>query len=577
MAPEGRGYWFLACPDLGPAEPYLYALGDRPGRPDPASRFQSNGVHGPSSAWDHEAFRWTDAAWKGLPLGEMVIYELHIGTFTPEGTFDGAIGKLDYLKDLGVNCLEVMPVGQFPGQRGWGYDVAYPFAVQASYGGPDGFKRLVDACHAKGLAILLDVVYNHLGPEGNYLGEYGPYFTDAYRTPWGRALNLDGPDSGPVRDYFIANALYWLRDYHLDGLRLDAIHQIHDESATPFLADLTREVEDFSRRDGRVRWLVAESDLNDTRVVRERAAGGFALAAQWLDDFHHCVDAMLHKDRSDYRDDYGGPYQLVKAYREGYVYSGEWCPTRRRRFGRSSADRPGREFVVFIQNHDQVGNRLTGERISVLSSFEANKLAAAAMLVSPYIPLLFMGEEYGETNPFLFFADYGDAGLREAVREGRKREFGFLAASGETPDPMDESTFRASRLDWDKPGRDRHRPHLEWYKALLALRRAVPALRRPDKDNLEVTGLDRVFFLRRGESGVAGASTSEAAVLLNFNAHAAEARLQVSGQEGTWVLALDSADSRWGGPGSAAPAEAGPRDAICLLPYSAVIYTLRPR
>lgn len=570
---DRQGYWSAAWNDIAPGDRYLFRLGDRPGRPDPASHFQPDGVHGPSQVWDHGTFRWTDAGWKGLALEDMIMYELHAGAFTGEGTLDAVAGKLDHLVNLGVNALEIMPVNQFPGRRGWGYDGAYVFAVQNSYGGPDSLKRLVDACHARGMAVILDVIYNHLGPEGNYLGEFGPYFTDHYRTPWGRALNFDGADSGPVRDFFIENALFWFREYHIDALRLDAVHQIYDTSAIPFLAELGERVRLFSRHEGRERYLIAESDLNDTRVLRDRAAGGYGMHAQWLDDFHHCLDAMLHKEKSDYRRDYGDPFQLVKAFREGFVYSGEYSPSRRKCFGRSSAERPGREFIVFIQNHDQVGNRLTGERISQLSSYEAVKLAAGTMMVAPYLPLLFMGEEYGETNPFLFFADYGDPALVDAVREGRKREFNFLGTSGEPPDPCAESTFLDSRLDWSRKDAGRHRAQLEFYRALIGVRKAEPALRRPDKDNLEVTGLDLVFFLRRWARGLGGAPDSEIAAFLNFNSAPVTTRIQA--RNGEWDLILDSADRRWEGPGSAAPSLLDSGTRLPLGPLSFALYRKR--
>lgn len=567
---DADGYWSAAWKDLAHGERYLYRLDDRLSRPDPASHSQPEGVHAASEAWDHSRFRWTDAGWAGIAPEDMVMYELHAGAFTEAGTLEAVAERLDHLAGLGVNALEVMPVSQFPGRWGWGYDGVYPFAVQASYGGPDSLKRLVDACHARGLAVILDVVYNHLGPEGNYLADFGPYFTDHYKTPWGRALNFDGPDSGPVRDFFVENALHWFRDYHVDALRLDAVHQVYDISARPFLAELGERVEEFSRRDGRRRYLIAESDLNDTRVIQARDTGGYGMDAQWLDDFHHCVDVMLHPEKSDYRRDYGEPRQLIKAFREGFVYSGEWCPTRRRRFGKSSSPRPGREFVVFVQNHDQVGNRLTGDRISTLSDPASGRLAAACMFLAPYIPLLFMGEEYAEENPFLFFADYGDAALRDAVREGRKREFNFLETGGEVPDPISESSFLASRLDWSRLERRGHRQHLEYYRALLRLRRSSPALSRPDKDSLEMSGLDRVFWLRRWHAAEAGLPGDEFAAFLNFNPGEARARMQA--REGTWVLVLDSASQEWGGPGTRAPSRLAPGAELTLPALSAAVY-----
>jgi maltooligosyltrehalose trehalohydrolase len=570
MERQPGGYWFLSAPDVGHGERYRYKLGDGPLRPDPASFFQPETVHGPSQVWDHGTYSWGDATWRGLPPEEWILYELHAGAFTPEGTLAAVTSKLPHLRDLGVNAVEIMPVAQFPGRRNWGYDGVYPFAVQNSYGGPDSFKRLVDACHAQGLAVVLDVVYNHMGPEGNYLHEFGPYFTEHYRTPWGRALNLDGAGSDLVREFLIANALYWFREFHVDALRLDAVHQIYDTSARPFLAELSARVGDFSLRDGRPRHLIAESDLNDTRVLRAREQGGYGMDAQWLDDFHHCVDAILNQGKSEYARDYGSPSQLLKAYREGYVYSGEYCPFRDRRFGRSSADRAGKEFVVFIQNHDQVGNRLTGDRLSSLVDFESAKLAAGALLVSPYIPLLFMGEEYGETNPFLFFADYGDEDLRQAVREGRKREFNFMHATGEVPDPMGEDSFAKSRLDWNSPGRDRHRVTLEFYRTLLRMRRELPALRRLDRDRMEANMWDGVLFLRRWIARPGGEVESDVACLLNFNPAPSRRRLQAG--DVSWSLLFDSADQRWEGPGSVAAANPGGGEEVYLQPRSFVVY-----
>lgn len=574
---DADGYWSAAWKDIAHGERYFYRLEDRledrVSRPDPASHSQPDGVHAASQAWDHSRFRWSDAGWVGIALEDMVMYELHAGTFTPGGTLEAVADRLDHLIGLGVNAIEIMPVCPFPGRFGWGYDGVYPYAVHAGYGGPDSLKRLVDACHASGVAVILDVVCNHLGPEGNYLGDFGPYFTDHYRTPWGRALNFDGPDSGPVRDFFVESAIHWFRDYHVDALRLDAVHQIHDLGARPFLAELGDRVEEFSRRDGRGRFLIAESDLNDVRVVRSRETGGYGLHAQWLDDFHHCLDVLLHPEQSGYRRDYGEARQFIKAFREGFVYSGEWCPSRRRRFGNSSSSRPGREFVAFIQNHDQVGNRLTGDRIATLSDPASGRLAAACLLLAPYIPLLFMGEEYGEVNPFLFFADYGDPALVEAVREGRKREFNHLETAGKIPDPVSESTFHASRLDWSRLDRPEHRRHLGFYRAMLRLRRSSPALSRPDKDTLEISGLDRVFWLRRWHASPAGVPGDEFAAFLNFNPE--EARTRMQAREGNWDLVLDSSSEEWGGPGSMVPAGLAPGSGLTLPGLSAVVYRRR--
>ena len=563
---EPEGYWRQRVGDAPPGTPYRFRVNDGPWRPDPASRFQPQGVHGPSAVWNPSRFAWTDAGWIGTPLDEMVLYEIHIGTFTTEGTFDAAAARLAHLRDLDVNAVELMPVCQFAGARNWGYDGVDLFAVQETYGGPDGLQRFVDAAHGHGIAVYLDVVYNHLGPEGNYLRAFGPYFTDRYCTPWGDAINFDGADSDPVRDFFLENALHWLRDFHMDGLRLDAVHEIYDRSASPFLAVLSDTVEAFSRRSGFPRRLIAESDLNDPRVVRPTASGGLGMTGQWLDDFHHCLDVQVRAERSDYAKDYADPRFLAKAYKEGFVYSGEWCPARKRRFGAASAGIPGDRFIVFIQNHDQVGNRLTGDRLAALADFEALKTAAAAYLLSPYVPLIFMGEEWGETRPFLFFVNHSDRALLEAVREGRKREFGFLEASGDAPDPASEDTFRRSRIDWGRREIGQGKLLCEYYRTLIDLRKTHPALRSRRKEDLECGRIGRAFILDRWDG------PERMWCALNFGKAAARLELPPGG---AWRKVLDSAEARWEGPGSAAPAAAEGGSNVEVAALSAVAYARR--
>ena len=412
---DERGYHEVVAESVDPGTRYFYRLDGESERPDPASRFQPEGVHGPSQVVDSR-FSWGDAGWFGLPLRDYIIYELHVGTFTGEGTFAAVVTHLEQLKELGITVLELMPVAQFPGSRNWGYDGTYPFAVQNSYGGPDGLKHLVSACHQRGLAVVLDVVYNHLGPEGNYLGDFAPYFTDRYRTPWGPAVNFDGAHSDEVRRFFIENALSWVTEFHVDGLRIDAVHAILDFSAKPFLQELAEAVHAQAERLNRRIYLIPESDLNDTRLIRAPEVGGFGLDAQWNDDFHHALHTLLTGERTGYYEDFGEIRHLVKGFREGFVYSGEYSPYRRRRHGNSSRSLPAHRFVVFAQNHDQVGNRLRGDRLSHLVSLEALKLAAGVILLSPFIPLLFMGEEYGEIAPFEYFVSHSDPGLIEAVR-----------------------------------------------------------------------------------------------------------------------------------------------------------------
>src|SRR5579862_790268 len=440
------GYYHATLRNLATGDRYLYRLDDEHERPDPASRFQPDGVHGPSQLVDLRAFEWSDSNWKGRPLGSSIFYELHVGTYTREGTFEAIIERLPELVDLGVTTIELMPVAQFPGSRNWGYDGVYLFAPQNSYGGPYALERLVDAAHAHGLAVALDVVYNHLGPEGNYLAEYGPYFTEKYRTPWGKAVNFDDAHSEPVRRFFIQNALYWLKEYHFDALRLDAIHGIFDFSGRHFLEELQDEVGRLAKQLGRQIHLIAESDLNDARVLLPREKGGYGLAAQWSDDFHHSLHTLLTRERNGYYGDFGDVHHLAGVIRDGWYYRGQFSHFRRRQHGNSARGIAKSRFVVFSQNHDQVGNRALGERLSRLVSFEGQKLAAGVTLLSPFVPLLFMGEEYGETSPFQYFVSHGDKDLIEAVRRGRQEEFASFGWKTEVPDPQAESTFVNSKL-----------------------------------------------------------------------------------------------------------------------------------
>ncbi|UCD34268.1 MAG: malto-oligosyltrehalose trehalohydrolase [Nitrospiraceae bacterium] len=548
MERDGQGYWRADVPQVAPGTQYCFRLDNERDRPDPASFYQPRGVHGPSQVVDHGAFAWNDHDWKGIPLSDMIMYELHAGTFTQQGTFDAVIPRLDDLRDLGINAIEIMPVAQFPGDRNWGYDGVYPFAVQNSYGGPDGLMRLVNACHRKGLSVILDVVYNHLGPEGNYLWDFGPYFTDRYRTPWGQAINYDGPHSNGVRNYFIENALCWFRFYHIDALRLDAIHGIFDMGAHPVLQEMAERVDEFSRSQGRIFHLIAESDLNDARVVRPRTAGGYGLDAAWCDDFHHALRAVLTGERSGYYSDFGELKQVAKSLTEGHVYSGQYSRFRLRNHGNSSKDIPAGRFVVFCQNHDQIGNRMMGDRLSTLLSFEALKLAAGMVLLSPYIPLLFMGEEYGERSPFLYFVSHSDQNLIDAVREGRKKEFRSFMWTDEPPDPQGEDTFMKSKLQWDTRHTGSHRTLLTLYRELIRLRKDAPALSRPDKEAQDVHCSEgqRLITVRRWIGG------SEAWMIFHFGKE--DRTLKAEMPPGQWHSALDSAEEQWGGPGTLLPA-----------------------
>jgi maltooligosyltrehalose trehalohydrolase len=479
------GEYFQGLVPAAPGDRYWYWLDGTVRRPDPSSRSQADGVHGPSQVID-PAFAWSDSGWRGTALEEYIIYELHVGTFTPQGTFDGVISRLDYLCDLGITAVELMPVAQFPGERNWGYDGVFPFAPQSSYGGPDGLKRLVDACHSRGLAVILDVVYNHLGPEGNYLHSFGPYFTDRYRTPWGDAVNFDGPGSDPVRHYFISNALYWITEVRIDALRLDAIHGIYDFSALHILQELTEAVHRQGEALRRRVYVIAESDLNDVRVINSPDSGGYGLDAQWNDDFHHALRALLTGDRSGYYCDFGQFSNLIKSFQEGFVLSGIYSAFRKRRHGSSSAGILPSQLVVFSQNHDQIGNRLAGERPSEHLSVQQLMLAAVTVLFSPYVPLLFMGEEYGESAPFPYFVSHGDAELVESIRQGRKEEFAASAYQGPPPDPQSEATFLSAKVDQEQRHRGDHRAIFDFYRELIRLRRECVPFARLSREDMQI-------------------------------------------------------------------------------------------
>ncbi|MCA1690869.1 MAG: malto-oligosyltrehalose trehalohydrolase [Actinobacteria bacterium] len=466
--PDEAGWWTAPAETDGD---YAFSIEGRAPVPDPRSPWQPEGVHGPSRPVDHAAFPWTDGHWAGRALDGAVIYELHVGTYSPDGTFAGVARGLDHLVELGVSHVELMPVAEFPGRRGWGYDGVDLYAPHHAYGGPEAFKALVDACHARGLAVLLDVVYNHLGPSGNYLGQLGPYFTDRYATPWGQAVNLDGEDSDEVRAFFIDNALHWLRNYHVDGLRLDAVHAILDTSAFHLLEELAERVDELEAELGRPLALIAESDLNDPRVVQDRDAGGYGMDAQWSDDFHHALHAVLTGETTGYYGDFGTLAQLGKALRHAFVYDGIHSRHRRRRHGRPPAGLPPGRFLAYAQTHDQVGNRARGERLSALVNPARLRMAAALTLCSPFVPMLFQGEEWGAATPFLYFTDHEDSDLGRAVSEARRREFAaFGWKPDEVPDPQDPETFHRSVLDWSEPARDPHAGLLDWHRRLIRLR-----------------------------------------------------------------------------------------------------------
>lgn len=567
MKREISGHWSVEVEGVSPGSLYLYRLDGETDRPDPASHSQPLGVHGPSAVVDHRDFAWEDGGWEGVSPEKMIIYELHTGVFTPEGTFEGVIGRLDDLRELGVNTLELMPVAQFPGARNWGYDGVFPFSVQDSYGGPAGLKRLVNECHLRGMAVVLDVVYNHLGPEGNYLGEFGPYFTDRYRTLWGDAINFDGPWSNGVREFFAGNALHWFGNYHVDALRLDAIHAIFDMSARPFLLELSEKVKGFSKDQGRRFYLMAEDDLNDSRIVRDPGLGGLGLDAQWCDDFHHTLHCLLTGEDSGYYSDFGATAQLVKAFREGHVFSGEYSRFRLRNHGNSSVDIPASRFVVFSQNHDQTGNRALGERLSALVDFESLKLAACTVILSPFVPLLFMGEEYGEGNPFLYFVSHADHRLIESVRTGRRREFSSFNFEGEPPDPQSTETFSSSVPDWEKRNEDRGKTLLGLYKELIAMRKGLPALADLNKKSLDAwdDSDKKVVYLHRWKGG--------SSVFYVFNFNRTEVEVEGGIPPGRWKKALDSSDKIWAGPGTAVPERIARGESFTVKGRSLVLFS----
>lgn len=568
MQKEGRGYWTIAAENVAPGTLYSYELNGSTIRPDPASYCQPDGVHQPSQVVDVGSFGWTDAEWKSLPLEEYIIYEIHVGTFTPEGTFEAIIDRLDDLKALGISAIELMPVAQFPGDRNWGYDGVYPFAVQQSYGGVRGLQNLVDACHQKGLAVVLDVVYNHLGPEGNYTANFAPYFTRKYSTPWGSAVNFDDADSHGVRNFCIENALYWFREFHIDALRLDAIHAIFDRSPKHFLAELAQKVAEFSEQQGRSFYLIAESDLNDDRVIKPLEGGGYGMDAQWCDDLHHSLHCILTQEERGYYQDFREFGTLVKALKQGFAYTGQYSEFRQRNYGSPATNLAPTQIVVYCQNHDQVGNRMLGERLSALVSFEALKLAAGTILLSAYIPLLFMGEEYGEEAPFLYFISHGDRDLVESVRRGRKLEFEEFYERGKPPDPQGVETFLQSKLDWEKREIGQHQVLLEFYKKVIQIRRESPVFQCRDRQSIDVKSwkTEKAIAVRRQSE------KSRVVTLFNFSDRPQTGSFSMS--DGNWKKILDSSDIQWKGPGSTLPENLTSSSELTLPPLSFSLYQL---
>lgn len=560
------GFWELSTDAVLRGNRYEFLIDGETAVADPASLFQPDGVHGASEAYDLQSFEWSDTEWKNLPLGSYIFYELHTGTFTPQGTFEGIIERLNYLADLGITAIELMPVAAFPGQRNWGYDGVFPFAVQESYGGPAGLQKLVNACHECGIAVVLDVVYNHIGPEGNYFEKSGPYFTEKYKTPWGSAVNFDDEWSDGVRDYFVENVLMWFRDFHIDALRMDAVHAIKDFGAVHLLQQIKKEVDNLTKATRQKHYLIVESDLNDPKYINPLEQNGYGMNAQWVDEFHHALRVTAGEPATGYYSDFYGIEHLEKAYRDAYIYDGQYSPHRLKIFGRKAEGNTGQQFVVFSQNHDQVGNRMLGERSSQLFSYEMQKLMAAAVICSPFLPMLFMGEEYGETNPFLFFISHTDPELVAAVRKGRKAEFAAFHAEGEAPDPQDENTFLRSKLQWNLLNQDSNKQHFNYYKALIMWRKTHNVISNNDRLKMSVateTAKNCLILQRWDEE-------EYIVCLMNFSKEIQQ--LRISGERPYWKKILDSADPKWNGP-IAAPLLVDALQSITIQPESFLVYT----
>lgn len=567
MNKKDHGYWEIELDDCSPGFRYMYKIDNSDTFPDPASLSQPDGVHGPSEVLALQDYTWNDQQWKGIPLEEMIQYEIHTGTFTHEQNFKGIIHKLDHLAELGINTIEIMPVARFSGSRNWGYDGVYPFAVQDSYGGAAGLMELVDACHEKGFAVILDVVYNHFGPEGNYVSKFGHYFAENYSTPWGKPINFDGPHSDEVRNFFIQNALMWCRDFHIDGLRLDAVHAIYDMGSTHFLRELAEHLDRLGEETERAYHLIAESNLNDVTFITSPGKGGYGMDAQWSDDFHHALHTLVTGEKNGYYMDYGNLSHLSKALEQAFVYDGAYSPFRKKTYGSPTDGIPAKRFVIFNQNHDQVGNRKFGERLIELTDFETAKMAAGAMLISPYIPMLFMGEEYAERNPFLYFVSHEDEGLNKLVRKGRQQEFrSFYEDKKKAPDPAAETTFEHSMLSWRIGTTNEKQAMFAYYKRLIELRKKHPATRKASRDTMRVSEAGETIVVERWHEEdflIAFINPTKGSVAVNIPA----------GVKGEFSKLLDSSDEKWHGPGNICPVKITANDQIGIPEKSIIIYS----
>ncbi|MBD1422077.1 malto-oligosyltrehalose trehalohydrolase [Sphingobacterium chuzhouense] len=537
LVAQAYGYWYAESKEITVGQLYQFVI-DGEALPDPVSRSQPEGVHGPSAVIDLR-FDWTDQDYRCPLLRDFIIYELHVGTFSPTHDFNGIIERLPYLKNLGITAIEVMPVAQFPGERNWGYDGTFLFAVQHSYGGALGLQRLVDACHREGIAVILDVVYNHFGPEGNYLDKYGPYLTDKYQTPWGKAVNYDDSWSHGVRDFVCENVRMWFQDFHIDALRLDAVHAIKDFSPSHILQDIRRTTDLIIRETGRTHYLIAECDLNDRRFLEPLEQNGFAVDAQWLDEFHHALRVAAGEEKKGYYEEFNGIVHLAKAYEQAYVFTGQYSTHRQKFFGSSTERIPREKFIVFSQNHDQVGNRMLGERSSVLFTPDLQRLMAMAVMVSPFIPLLFMGEEWASQKPFLYFVSHSDPDLIAAVRKGRTEEFSDFHGDGEVSDPQDVKTFNNSVLDWTEKDIADHQRMFHYYQSLIALRKSNTVLRNRRRENLRVSSdTEKDSLILHFEH-----AKETLICILNFSSSIQRFAIQ---KDKAWEKVWDTAESRWG-------------------------------
>ncbi len=560
MKKDEEGYWTVELENIDEGQEYLFRLNEGESFPDPASRFQAKGVHGASQVIDIKPADLGD--WQGRNLKESIIYELHVGTFSKEGTFDGVINKIKYLKDLGINTIELMPLAQCPGEKNWGYDGVYPFAVQSNYGGPKKLQELIKKCHENDIAVIIDVVYNHFGPEGNYFWQYGPYFNHNYNTPWGDAINYDAEYSYGVRNYFLENVKYWLQDMKADGLRLDAIHAIYDKSAINILSEIATIKNKIEKDEKREIMIIAESDLNDVKVISGKSKFGTGLDAQWCDDFHHALHTFLTGENKGYYEDYGTFEDIEKTYKEGFVYSNKFSKHRKKYVGNNSKGVKVEKLVVCIQNHDQTGNRLLGERISNLVDFEKQKLAAAAVLLSPYTPMLFMGEEYGEKNPFMFFSDYGDEKLIEGVKKGRQEEFKYFGWKEDFIDPQADETYEKSKLSWDI---DQNKELHKLYKKLIEVRKEEQFDKRSRKNmKIKIYEDEKVICIKYDNH------KKSIFTVLNFSNN--DATLKNIVPEGKWEKIIDSAEKVWGGESTVLPKVLSGKVRVTVRKNSFIVY-----